>query len=170
MMCMVAILTLLLLKLICVAGWKRIRCIFRYLDLQRHVPERVRERRCLPICLHVRNICLRLMLPKSSTNLFLCYNRKPAIHVGEVVVRGVMVLASILALPCWFISVLNFHEGSWSQVLTVQKWLLGVGSSLSSGRTLCTLYQRCIRPSVCARALFRLRASHLRKLFSTYSG
>ncbi|EGZ29962.1 hypothetical protein PHYSODRAFT_349422 [Phytophthora sojae] len=52
---------------------------------------------------------------------------KPAIHVGEVVVRGVMVLASILALPCWFISVLNFHEGSWSQVLTVQKWLLGVG-------------------------------------------
>ncbi|KAE9136521.1 hypothetical protein PF006_g14368 [Phytophthora fragariae] len=34
---------------------------------------------------------------------------KPAIHVGEVVVRGVMVLSSILALPCWFISVLNFH-------------------------------------------------------------
>ncbi|KAE9301506.1 hypothetical protein PF001_g14418 [Phytophthora fragariae] len=40
---------------------------------------------------------------------------KPAIHVGEVVVRGVMVLSSILALPCWFISVLNFHGGSWSQ-------------------------------------------------------
>ncbi|KAG2768415.1 hypothetical protein Pcac1_g20285 [Phytophthora cactorum] len=52
---------------------------------------------------------------------------KPAIHVGEVVVRGVLVLVSILALPCWFISVLNFHSGSWSQVLTVQKWLLGVG-------------------------------------------
>ncbi|KAH7488571.1 hypothetical protein PRIC1_007317 [Phytophthora ramorum] len=52
---------------------------------------------------------------------------KPAIHVGEVIVRGVMVLASILALPCWFISVLNFHGGSWSQVLTVQKWLLGIG-------------------------------------------
>ncbi|KAI9986454.1 hypothetical protein PInf_025397 [Phytophthora infestans] len=51
---------------------------------------------------------------------------KPAIHVGEVVVRGVLVLVSILALPCWFISVLNFH-GGWSQVLTVQKWLLGVG-------------------------------------------
>ncbi|ETP03986.1 hypothetical protein, variant 1 [Phytophthora nicotianae CJ01A1] len=52
---------------------------------------------------------------------------KPAIHVGEVIVRGVLVLVSILALPCWFISVLNFHGGSWSQVLTVQKWLLGVG-------------------------------------------
>ncbi|POM70612.1 Hypothetical protein PHPALM_12921, partial [Phytophthora palmivora] len=51
---------------------------------------------------------------------------KPAIHVGEVVIRGILVLASILALPCWFISVLNFH-GGWSQVLTVQKWLLGVG-------------------------------------------
>ncbi|CAI5722670.1 hypothetical protein KXD40_004417 [Peronospora effusa] len=52
---------------------------------------------------------------------------KPAIHVGEVVVRGLLLLTSILALPCWFISVLNFHSGSWSQVLTVQKWLLGVG-------------------------------------------
>ncbi|OWZ11576.1 hypothetical protein PHMEG_00015383 [Phytophthora megakarya] len=52
---------------------------------------------------------------------------KPAIHVGEVIVRGILVLTSIFALPCWFISVLNFHSGSWSQVLTIQKWLLGVG-------------------------------------------
>ncbi|CAH0522193.1 unnamed protein product [Peronospora belbahrii] len=51
----------------------------------------------------------------------------PVIYVSEVVVRGVLVLTSIFALACWLISVLNFHSGSWSQVLTVQKWLLGVG-------------------------------------------
>ncbi|CAI5742901.1 unnamed protein product [Hyaloperonospora brassicae] len=55
---------------------------------------------------------------------------KPVVHVGEVVIRGLLVLASILALPCWFISVLNFHGGSWRQVLSVQKWLLGVGIAL----------------------------------------
>jgi hypothetical protein len=47
--------------------------------------------------------------------------------VSEVVVRGIFLLSSILALPCWLIAVLNFHDGSWSDVLTVQKWVLGLG-------------------------------------------
>uniref|UniRef100_M4BEG9 Fungal lipase-type domain-containing protein n=1 Tax=Hyaloperonospora arabidopsidis (strain Emoy2) TaxID=559515 RepID=M4BEG9_HYAAE len=65
-----------------------------------------------------------------SLSLLLLLCRKPVVHVGEVVIRAVLVLASILALPCWFISVLNFHGSSWRQVLGVQKWLLGVGIAL----------------------------------------
>ncbi|KAI9911479.1 hypothetical protein PsorP6_009245 [Peronosclerospora sorghi] len=57
-------------------------------------------------------------------------NRMPSIHVGEVILRGVLVIVSILALPCWFLSVFNFHHGAWNRILTVQKWLLGVGITL----------------------------------------
>lgn len=41
--------------------------------------------------------------------------------------RCVFLLSSILALPCWLIAVLNFHDGSWVNVLTLQKWVLGLG-------------------------------------------
>lgn len=55
---------------------------------------------------------------------------KPAIHIGEVIVRGMVLLVSIMAFPYWFIMVFNHHHGSWSNMLTVQKWLLGLGIGL----------------------------------------
>ncbi|KAE9345583.1 hypothetical protein PR003_g7880 [Phytophthora rubi] len=57
---------------------------------------------------------------------------KPAIHVGEVVVRGVMVLSSILALPCWFISVLNFHGDTGTTVLQMSKLFFGAEAASSA--------------------------------------
>ncbi|GLD93593.1 hypothetical protein PINS_up002185 [Pythium insidiosum] len=51
---------------------------------------------------------------------------KPAIHVGELIVRTGLLLTTILSLPCWFIAVLN-GVGSWHDVLPVQRWVLALG-------------------------------------------
>ncbi|TMW64912.1 hypothetical protein Poli38472_009079 [Pythium oligandrum] len=51
---------------------------------------------------------------------------KPAIHISELIIRSGFLLATVLALPCWLIAVLNFHE-SWRSVLPVQKWVLALG-------------------------------------------
>lgn len=51
---------------------------------------------------------------------------KPAIHVSELILRSSLLVATVLSLPCWFISVLNFNE-SWRDMLPVQKWVLALG-------------------------------------------
>ncbi|DBA04956.1 TPA: hypothetical protein N0F65_006958 [Lagenidium giganteum] len=51
---------------------------------------------------------------------------KPAIHISEVIIRSGMLVATLLSLPCWAVSVYNFH-GSWRNVLPVQKWVFALG-------------------------------------------
>lgn len=52
---------------------------------------------------------------------------KPAVHVSELVVRSLFLLTSLIALPCWYVAVLNAHDMAWHRVMPVQKWVLALG-------------------------------------------
>lgn len=70
--------------------------------------------------------CFQLAADRTAELTYFTIFSKPSVHVSEVIVRGVFLLSSILALPAWLVAVINSH-GSWADVLSVQKWVLGLG-------------------------------------------
>lgn len=44
--------------------------------------------------------------------------------------RGLFLLATLVALPCWLVAVLDHAHGVWRDVLGVQKWVFALGAVL----------------------------------------